>query len=224
VFRCPNCGNLIYGHTRYHENLTCPSCSARLRIRASHGMGPFALFFLFVFLLVFSINFGFGLFWLFILFCFFPAVRRKVEVVQLNTPTVRQSYPDRSGRSESSTTLIRPSTVDQQPDLALGQRTSRYCSYCGATISMPNWKFCQNCGASLSTETAESFRSNEQGKVRGDSHAGRCMVCGLNLGNNGPVAFCPHCGNAAHRTHLLEWLHVKKYCPVCGQHLTEREI
>lgn len=224
MFRCPNCGNTLHWRPRHSEDFMCPMCSSRLRIRVSRGLGPFSLFFLLVWLLALPLNWGFGLFWLFILFCCFPAMRMKVEVVKPNSTTVPQTSSVRNDQTRSATTLMRQSTVNRQPLLTKGQLASRFCSYCGAAVSVPDWKFCQNCGASLLTVTGEAPYSNEQNKVRGDGHASRCMVCGLNLSNDSLLAYCPHCGNSAHRTHLLEWLHVKKYCPICGQHLTEQEL
>nr|MDO8098569.1 zinc ribbon domain-containing protein [Candidatus Njordarchaeota archaeon] len=230
--RCPNCGTQVYGRVGNRENLICSSCGARLRISVSRGVGPYALFFLFPYALFFlliwlfalPVTWGFGFFWLFIFFCCLPAMRRRVEVVQLSTQTVQQTSSDRNERARSATTLIRQSILNRQPDFVRSHPASRYCSYCGAAVPMPDWRFCKNCGASLSTETAEAPHLSERNTLRGNDHARRCMVCGLNLSGDGSVACCPHCGNTAHRTHLLEWLHIKKYCPVCGQHLTELEI
>ena len=54
--------------------------------------------------------------------------------------------------------------------------------------------------------------------------SGMCMICGLKFGQGDPVARCPHCGYGAHLIHMLEWLHVKDYCPVCHRHLNEGEL
>lgn len=50
------------------------------------------------------------------------------------------------------------------------------------------------------------------------------MVCDLRLNSADEILHCPHCGNPAHKDHLLEWLHVKRSCPICGQHLDENEL
>jgi hypothetical protein len=51
-----------------------------------------------------------------------------------------------------------------------------------------------------------------------------CMVCGLGFHQGDLLAWCPFCGAAAHRLHLLEFLHVKENCPVCGHHLVESDL
>jgi hypothetical protein len=53
---------------------------------------------------------------------------------------------------------------------------------------------------------------------------GKCMVCNLDVDSDDAVLRCPHCGNMAHKIHMLEWLHVKDYCPVCRRHLEERDL
>jgi predicted nucleic acid-binding Zn-ribbon protein len=50
------------------------------------------------------------------------------------------------------------------------------------------------------------------------------MVCKASLEKNDEMLFCPFCGSLAHKDHLLEWLHVKGYCPSCGRHLEDDEV
>jgi predicted RNA-binding Zn-ribbon protein involved in translation (DUF1610 family) len=56
------------------------------------------------------------------------------------------------------------------------------------------------------------------------SSFGMCSVCNMELGSGGPFVRCPSCGSMAHRTHMLEWLHVHDYCPACGSHIDQRSI
>ncbi|WXG47426.1 MAG: RING-H2 finger protein [Candidatus Atabeyarchaeum deiterrae] len=51
-----------------------------------------------------------------------------------------------------------------------------------------------------------------------------CMVCGLGLSSVDRIVRCPYCGNSAHEDHIIEWLHVKGICPMCGHHLSENEL
>jgi len=52
----------------------------------------------------------------------------------------------------------------------------------------------------------------------------KCIVCNLNFKLGDPILRCPHCGNIAHKVHLLEWLHVKDRCPVCSQRIDDKEL
>jgi hypothetical protein len=50
---------------------------------------------------------------------------------------------------------------------------------------------------------------------------GTCMVCNQGVYSVDETLACPYCGSIAHKTHILEWLHVKNYCPACHMHLDE---
>jgi len=54
--------------------------------------------------------------------------------------------------------------------------------------------------------------------------AKRCMVCNLEISKADDVVFCPHCGNPAHKEHILEWLKTKDRCPICEKHITEESF
>jgi predicted nucleic acid-binding Zn ribbon protein len=101
--------------------------------------------------------------------------------------------------------------------------TGRYCIYCGAMISDSNWRFCGNCGASIAAPDSNQ-RFREINAPEENDSIGKCMVCGLAIRKSEPVAYCIYCGNVAHRLHLLEWVHVKGICPMCEEHLTEKDI
>jgi hypothetical protein len=46
-----------------------------------------------------------------------------------------------------------------------------------------------------------------------------CMVCKLKLNEKNDVVQCPICESLYHKNHLMEWIKVKKTCPVCSQEL-----
>jgi rRNA maturation endonuclease Nob1 len=106
-----------------------------------------------------------------------------------------------------------------------------HCDYCQAVIVLSNSKFCSNCGASLGhrLEDATPVGMKEKTKLRKKielmaKHGKKCMVCNLELGGDDDVVWCPNCGSPAHRDHLLEWIHVKNNCPICGERLTEQSF
>jgi uncharacterized delta-60 repeat protein len=99
--------------------------------------------------------------------------------------------------------------------------TPDVCPYCGAHFKVPNAMFCWNCGGSLETGQGivPARHEREDAMI-----VGKCMVCNLDVKKSDIVALCPYCGNIAHKTHMLEWLHVKNYCPICRKHLTEKDL
>jgi outer membrane protein assembly factor BamB/predicted RNA-binding Zn-ribbon protein involved in translation (DUF1610 family) len=98
----------------------------------------------------------------------------------------------------------------------------KICPHCGATYMRADASYCWNCGAGLAEE---SDTSATQGRKRMPlATVGRCMVCGLDVKEDESVVRCPFCGNIAHRTHMLEWLHTRAYCPECYHHLDERDL
>jgi rubrerythrin len=46
-----------------------------------------------------------------------------------------------------------------------------------------------------------------------------CIVCNQPAEEGSKLLQCPACKGVAHRQHILEWLHVKDYCPACRKHL-----
>jgi hypothetical protein len=48
---------------------------------------------------------------------------------------------------------------------------------------------------------------------------GWCIVCKLPIYLHEDVIECPACYSVAHRSHLLEWVKIKGYCPNCGYSL-----
>jgi Zn finger protein HypA/HybF involved in hydrogenase expression len=46
-----------------------------------------------------------------------------------------------------------------------------------------------------------------------------CCVCKLPMTPHKAEAWCPHCFARAHRSHLLEWVKIKGFCPNCSADL-----
>jgi Zn finger protein HypA/HybF involved in hydrogenase expression len=76
----------------------------------------------------------------------------------------------------------------------------------------------------VTVESPDVTVKREEVEVLPDEGIGACMVCNLSVRISDLPVWCPHCGNVAHREHLLEWIHVKDRCPKCGAHLNEQEI
>lgn len=225
MFRCPNCGNRLFGNATHHGSLVCPTCSTRLKVRVSRSGAPFFLIPLFMALWMFPLTGGLGFFWLFILFCcVIPGSRRNVEVIQESPSIVERASQTRGEQMRFPRAANQQTVTSGQHGVTQRQRASKYCSYCGSEISLPDWKFCANCGASLPSNVGEVHPLSKDLSAPAENRAEDCMVCHLKIHGYDQVAYCPHCGNAAHRAHLLEWIHVRKQCPLCGQHLTEQEL
>jgi uncharacterized paraquat-inducible protein A len=106
------------------------------------------------------------------------------------------------------------------------------CSRCGSALPAADAAFCVRCGARLFGQTeleskqikrvSEPVPAKKAAKERTTGKV--CMVCDLILTSNDVLAWCPACGNVAHREHLLQWVRDKKRCPLCGHVLDERSI
>ncbi|WXG44443.1 MAG: hypothetical protein WED04_10480 [Promethearchaeati archaeon SRVP18_Atabeyarchaeia-1] len=94
----------------------------------------------------------------------------------------------------------------------------KMCNACGAINMHPNANFCTACGANL--------RRGSKGEslLDLDEQAEHCMVCDANFRDGDVAIRCPHCGRLAHRTHFLQWVRDKGYCPACKQKTTQQEL
>jgi endogenous inhibitor of DNA gyrase (YacG/DUF329 family) len=96
------------------------------------------------------------------------------------------------------------------------------CPYCRAGLPRSSASFCWNCGRSLPTSRESAVVPVKDKKaVR---ITGKCMVCNLDADSDDTTLWCPHCGNMAHESHRLGWLHVRDYCAACRQHLGETDL
>lgn len=106
----------------------------------------------------------------------------------------------------------------------------RFCEKCGAAIAIDESSYCWNCGSRLPAQEKETAQyygeetSNSRPTCDEIEYDRSCMVCKLGFDEGQLLAWCPHCGAAAHRVHMLEWLHVKENCPACGQRLATPEL
>jgi hypothetical protein len=95
------------------------------------------------------------------------------------------------------------------------------CPSCGAAIRDSAAVYCRYCGANLGTTLQSApLRARRAGKFA----LGSCIICGLRFQDGNDTVKCPYCGGMAHRIHMLEWLHVKDYCPICLRQLEERDL
>jgi len=123
------------------------------------------------------------------------------------------SYESTSQREDRSEVLEEPKERLLSP---------RICPYCGASYVRADASYCWNCGAGLAGESDTGVIQGR--KRRSLATVGRCMVCNLDVKEGESAVWCPFCGNIAHRTHMLEWLHTRDYCPHCYRHLDERDL
>jgi predicted RNA-binding Zn-ribbon protein involved in translation (DUF1610 family) len=223
MVRCPNCGNRIIGRARRYEDFVCPWCHATLRCTASTSAVPLVIALLVFLAFTITIGFGFFLWFIFPIIFASRAGSSRVVVVQRGSSVAANRSPNSQSRPTFTRNASQQSAANTTGDIPLSDRASKYCIYCGAAVNKSDWMFCANCGAYLSGQDA-ARPVNRESVPPLQGRAGRCMVCGLNLQPSDQVAYCIHCGNAAHKVHLLEWIHVKGQCPVCGQHLNEEDI
>jgi len=230
VFRCPSCGNRLLVKARYNNRgLMCPRCHATLRVTAPSAAALLFSLVLLIGLLTFIVS-SRMIFFLWIIFPFFGvtcSLLTKLKVVQESPSTIRQVPTTRVRTTTPDEIMNEDDRSERQrnvPNVARSGIAWRYCIYCGAPVSASDWRFCADCGASLPGQVCGPATLTREDTSHEETQTSNCMVCDLSLHPSDPVAHCPHCGNAAHKEHLLEWLHVKRQCPICGQHLTEQEL
>jgi hypothetical protein len=214
--RCPECGKWIWGRTEYFEERVCPECGAILKRESSPGG-----FFLGNVKVVGHAGdrspIGTG--------------RPEAEADSHGHGwSLRELEQLNKGVSDEDRGLSKePKAVKKEPSLRGDEVKWANCSHCGGVIMLSNAKFCSNCGARLShgpeaaglpTTEGEAKPDNQSGTV--PEHGEECMVCNLELNENDDVVWCPHCGDPAHKTHLLEWIRMRNTCPICGKHLSEQ--
>jgi predicted amidophosphoribosyltransferase len=118
-----------------------------------------------------------------------------------------------------------PETTEKEPSLVGDKAKWGHCNHCEAVIMLSNAKFCSNCGARL--QQAHEYVIPMEAKADNHTavtteHGEECMVCNLELNEGDDVVWCPHCGNPAHKAHLLEWIRVKSTCPICRKYLSQQ--
>jgi hypothetical protein len=107
------------------------------------------------------------------------------------------------------------------------KRARRICQNCGAPACREDASFCWQCGADMTAEEAAGptpIKTPTTSPKAAGGNLRTCMVCQLGFRQGDLLAWCPFCGAAAHRVHLLEYLHVNGKCPACSHHLEETDL
>jgi predicted RNA-binding Zn-ribbon protein involved in translation (DUF1610 family) len=228
MVRCPSCGTRFIRDRRYSGIVECPRCHARLRTNVPNSIAVMfgVLMLVSLLILVSSVPMRFGYyFWIFIVvICIIPLLWSRVEVVQQGSPRIADGYNGRQSQITDRPLLVQQNTLNRQSAPALKDSAWSYCIYCGTPVKSAESRFCTNCGASLPAQTVEPRRPDRAPRVVQDGTAGNCMVCSLRVRLSDPIAYCPRCGNVAHRVHMLQWLYLHKECPACGHPLSEQEL
>ncbi|WXG44290.1 MAG: hypothetical protein WED04_09700 [Promethearchaeati archaeon SRVP18_Atabeyarchaeia-1] len=104
----------------------------------------------------------------------------------------------------------------------------RACPRCGAGAANEDAGYCWSCGENLAAGVGAPPSPGKAAEAAPPVAQGDglriCMVCHLGFGEGDLLAWCPFCGAAAHRVHLLEFLHVNEKCPSCGHRLEEGDL
>ena len=79
----------------------------------------------------------------------------------------------------------------------------------------PEQTMCWNCNAHLSAISRETFTFETVEK---------CAVCSFWLYEGEEILLCPSCHAQGHRTHLLEFLKTKGFCPMCNQKMFAHQL
>jgi hypothetical protein len=134
----------------------------------------------------------------------------------------------RSGRrSAHRTTHLEEETRSTQMITRVAYREpsstapSASCTRCSARMR-PEDEYCWNCGAATRPSVSGSAKLSRSTAI--SAPIGACMVCKQPLAKRDEILLCPYCKRMAHKYELLEWLHVKDYCPSCGKHLSEASL
>jgi predicted RNA-binding Zn-ribbon protein involved in translation (DUF1610 family) len=116
----------------------------------------------------------------------------------------------------------------EYPGTPIEEGVRHICRNCGRVIPEREATYCWHCGAAQPPKEGEASpladNSQKEGQASSRRQVRSCLVCGLRFDDGDLLAWCPFCGAAAHRIHLLEFLHVKNSCPACGHHLDEQNL
>jgi hypothetical protein len=122
---------------------------------------------------------------------------------------------------------VRPEEAEEETEMVPARQVRR-CVRCGAILA-ENASYCLRCGEPIGgVQLPKGPKSALEPIRRARSNASligqRCMVCDLPVKRGEELVRCPHCNNIAHKTHMLEWLHVRGTCPVCGEHIEDSSL
>jgi hypothetical protein len=109
-----------------------------------------------------------------------------------------------------------------------GERTTRSVSKAREAADMPSKEDVRNSPLYSEISGADDHELSETTTSKEtqtpDNLLRTCTICHMKFEQSDIVVRCPYCGYKAHKTHMLEWLHVKDYCPVCHRHVDERDL
>lgn len=207
--RCPRCGARVLEYRSINDMTICQECGAILKLQRSSRFGRYAQ--------VSPLDEPQGV----------TLTEDKRSHTQAEIHQERRDIEAAKDTGQSGSA----DAVSMRPSFRGDESTWGHCNHCGEIIVLSNSKFCSYCGASLRHGLEDATPLGEEGKVKPKEHletvadhGEKCMVCDLELTQDDNVVWCPHCGNPAHRTHLLEWIHVKNRCPVCEERLREQDF
>jgi predicted RNA-binding Zn-ribbon protein involved in translation (DUF1610 family) len=172
-----------------------------------------------------------------------PKMSEEIECPRCGALLGRKNYEDEKLVMESEKATLTEVEAEKrwerdhqqeesvEPEHAEQETARQRCERCGAMVITADHRFCASCGAPLAVEPAAVISEEKtcapqvmptipKELTRGP----KCMVCELPLKRKDSKLYCPYCGNAAHRDHFLEWLRVKKVCPICGERVQESEL
>jgi predicted RNA-binding Zn-ribbon protein involved in translation (DUF1610 family) len=228
MVRCPECGSWIWFSTNYRKERVCSNCGAILKRKISLG----GLLLEDLEVVGHTPGHTEGA---------YPSniwelpsiVKGELEtgLPEPGLPVTEEDLPERIDQIPTPPSREKSETVEKVPSIRADRVKWGHCNHCHALIVLSNASFCSNCGASLTHGLKDATPLGIGVKAKPRKHIGaktrhgeKCTVCGLQLTRDDNVARCPHCGNPAHRTHLLEWIHRRNRCPVCGKYLDEKDF
>jgi ribosomal protein S27AE/predicted RNA-binding Zn-ribbon protein involved in translation (DUF1610 family) len=129
---------------------------------------------------------------------------------------------------EAGKTLLDLKSWGVQPESGDSGKLQHSCPKCGTLATSADAVYCWKCGEILPTRLGLPPSSHTVTQLAppqaNDGANSACIICRKGFVNGELLAWCPFCGAAAHRLHLLEFLHVKGQCPSCGHNLEEHDL
>jgi Zn finger protein HypA/HybF involved in hydrogenase expression len=228
TLRCPSCDNefnaepLILAQDELsllEEELHCPICSAMIKI--SNGYKILAD--------LKWVAFGYALFFGLILFCVLSCFAPEAGVDSLGIGYLAIACLIVIGICISVVEIASVKLRRTNMWEVAGMR--RTCQCCGGLLTPEDTELCPSCGATLYTVIVSEVTishdvvdSRAVHKASKSEPVGTCLVCDLDMHSADALVLCPHCSNVFHKSHLIQWVRLKKRCPACGEHLYESEI
>ncbi|MFX0169636.1 MAG: hypothetical protein ACFE89_09825 [Candidatus Hodarchaeota archaeon] len=132
--------------------------------------------------------------------------------IQNTQPPPPQQYV-RTSPQDPWVPIQEPHLEERKWESAQYQVTIHVCS-CGKWNN-PQQSKCWHCSTSLAEATLQSFTFDI---------AQKCAVCRFDVFPGDRIVLCPACQSQGHRTHMLEYLKAKGYCPTCNTQFNSQQI